>query len=111
MANTFRKVIQGGWGDNNGAVLIADETKAKHQKRGDWCKGKKLKPYIKDDVPYKGRYKREEHISWSNGQKMGNTRKGTKVENDNANRSLKKGVRQKAKKELEEELYSIQAEK
>jgi hypothetical protein len=108
MADTLRKVIQGGYGDNNGSVLIVDETKAKHQKRGDWCKGKKLKPYIKDDVTYRGRYKRGEHVSWSNGQEMGNTRRGGKIENDNANRSLKKGVRQKAKIELSKELQELQ---
>lgn len=107
MSNTLRKFIQGGHMDNNGAIIIADETKAKHQKQGYWCSGKKLKPYVKNSVQYDGRYKRGEHYSFSNGEKMGNTRKGTKIENDNANRSLKKGVRQKAKIEITKELNKI----
>ena len=107
MSNTNRKIIQGGWDDNNGAVMVLDETKAKHQKRGDWCKEKKMKPYMRVDVPYKGKFKRGEHYSFSGDKrfsKMGNTKKGTKIEIDNANRSLKKGIRQQLKKQLRNEI-------
>ncbi len=104
MSRTKRKVVQGGFGDDNGSVVVMDETKAKHQKRGDWCKPKKLKPYMRGDVPYKGKHKRGEHHSMSNGQLMGNTNTGSKLAVNNSNRSLKKGLRQQLKKDLKKEL-------
>jgi hypothetical protein len=110
MSKTLRKITKGGWEDDNGAVMVVDETKAKHEKRDEWCKGKKMKPYMRVDVSYKGKFKRGEHYSYSGGKfhKMGNTNQGTKTEIANANRSLKKGIRQQLKKELFKQLKQAQ---
>src|ERR1017187_3519667 len=101
MSKTLRKIIKS---DNN-KLSIVDDTQTKHQKRDDSFKGKKLKPYIKEDTPYKGKYKREEHTS--KGQRMGNTKHESKLEMKNANRSLKKGVRQQSKMEIKKELDNL----
>lgn len=106
MSKTKRTIIRGGWATDNGKLLTVDDTAAKHKKRPGCAAGKRMRPYAKGDNPYKERYKRGEHHSYT-GQPMGNTRKGTKLENANANRSLKKGARQKAKNELREQIVDI----
>lgn len=113
MSDTKRKAIQGGHSIDNGAVIKGSERMVNHEKRPDCIRPKKLTPYMRADVPYKGRFKRGEHFTMNQSDqqhhaKMGNTSTNTKIENDNANRSLKKSVRQQLKKELSKELNQIQ---
>lgn len=107
MAKTIRKAIKCGIGADNGSVLIGDDSKVRAEKRGEWCTGKKLKPYIKDgNQP--GRYKRGTHYKWGHkGHAMANTSMSEKLANANANRSMKKGVRQKAKLDIKRQLETI----
>ncbi len=110
MSKTLRTFTQGGWGTNNGSLVTADETKAKHQKRGDYARPKKLKPYIKNDVTYRGKERRAEYPSYSGAKEfatMGNTNVGHKLEVKNSNRSMKKGVRQIANKEIIQQINDI----
>lgn len=97
MSRTNRKIVREIKKDNpyskydnwrGGEEVIVDETRAKHQQR--WCKkNRKLKPYSK-----RGEFK----------YKYSHAEPESKLVIRNANRSLKKGVRQNYKKEIQREL-------
>ncbi len=107
MSDTNRKIIH----IDTCKAITVDQTRAKYQGVQEWQRGKKLRPYIKPSEPYKGRYKRGEHYPVGGdknfGRRMGNTRKGAKLENANANRSMKKGVRQAGKRQIQNEFELI----
>jgi hypothetical protein len=84
MSDTIRRILRGN------TIVEVDDTQTKWQK-SNWLKGKRLRPYIRMDVPYKGKF----HPYGINFNFRG-PRLGVK----NANRSLKKGLRQQLKKEL-----------
>ncbi len=105
MSNTLRKIV-----DRTGKSYKVDDTKAKYinmysSDMPTKYNHKKMKPYSPIQQEYgTGRYRRGSHYGYGTGQYMGNTRIGTKLEIANANRSLKKSVRQSHKLEIRKEL-------
>ena len=102
MSKTRREILQGGANINNGKIVLVDETKAKWQKRPACLKGKKLRPYMLESIPYKGKFE-----VYSINYNFRNTGNGARTAVRNANRSLKKGLRQRFKKEIKQELALI----
>jgi hypothetical protein len=100
MSDTKRKTVK--YTDTGAKVINTDDrtnTMLKYQH-----KEKKLKPYIRDDVPCKEKATRGTHYVGS--IKMANNSVGAKTEVANINRNMKKGKRQALKKELKNELNS-----
>lgn len=70
-------------------------------------KGKRMKPYMREDIPFKGKHIRGEHHSYPDGESMGNTRSQYKEGVRNANRSMKKGIRQELERDVLSELMDM----
>lgn len=103
MSKTKRKIIDYNY-NQLPKEIVADDNYIKFRKH-KWNKEKKLRPYMRGDVPYKHKFEVGEKRRLGK-YRMRNNRRGTKIENNNANRSLKKGIRQQLKSELVKELQT-----
>jgi len=104
MSRTIRTVMD--YQGVNPRLIRCDDTKASTHGNGF---EKRLRPYIRPDVPYKGKYERAQHPICVNGicHKARNTNPGSQIGVNNANRSLKNGLRQQLKRDLDKQLNDL----
>lgn len=101
MSRTKRTIIKY-YGENSPVVKIVDDSQAKWQKQPiSPAKEKRLTPYIKD----KGHCWKYDRSGFNHDH--ANTGFGARTGINNANRSMKKGLRQRYKREIQQELTLI----